>query len=349
MKSLVIAARASLSAFLLVLCLPGSLVALSVADVVRLSRMRYPDEEILRMIRVADSRFLLSAGEAGRLRQDGVTEEVISEMLSRPAWEQEERPAADDSAGKLPRGRATIKGSGPDVRIENAEAFHRVSRESGSLLDDVTGLTEGGVSEETILVYVKARRTQLPPVLAAEDLLRLRKSGVSETVIRYLAGRAAVDVGPTGEGRKGEVSYESAEAQGYPPDTGYASIPAYPAGYPPFYGGHSISYPGYFFVGHRGSFGRHPFFHRAPVFFGHRRFRDGFSPHRHFFFHHDPFFGHHHFGHHGFFGHPGFSGQGFGGARRVPVGPGGFAGPPAGRVAHTSMGPTGGGLASGRR
>ncbi len=70
---------------LLLFSLPAPLTAISVYDVIRLSQEGYADDEIVGIIRATDSRFVLSAEDALRLRGEGVTEPVIREMLSRPA------------------------------------------------------------------------------------------------------------------------------------------------------------------------------------------------------------------------------------------------------------------------
>ena len=67
---------------LLLVFLPASLAAISVYDVIRLSQGRYSDEEIIRLIETTDSRFVLSTEDTVRLRNAGVTESVIREILS---------------------------------------------------------------------------------------------------------------------------------------------------------------------------------------------------------------------------------------------------------------------------
>jgi hypothetical protein len=83
---------------LLVVLLPASLAAISVFDVIRLSQGRYSDAEIIRLIQTTDSRFVLSAEDAVRLREAGVTDSVIREMLSRPAPRRDLEPPVSDGA-----------------------------------------------------------------------------------------------------------------------------------------------------------------------------------------------------------------------------------------------------------
>src|ERR1700693_767356 len=100
----------------LLLLLPASLAAISVFDVIRLSQGRYSDEEIIRLIQTTDSRFVLSAEDSVRLRNAGVTEGVIREMLSRPAPQRESEPAASEGAAHPSRLPAAIRSFGDDPR-----------------------------------------------------------------------------------------------------------------------------------------------------------------------------------------------------------------------------------------
>jgi hypothetical protein len=86
---------------LLLALLPASLAAISVFDVIRLSQGGYSDAEIVRLIQTTDSRFVLSAEDTVRLREAGVTESVIREMLSRPAPRQDAQPPASDGTASL--------------------------------------------------------------------------------------------------------------------------------------------------------------------------------------------------------------------------------------------------------
>ena len=102
---------------LLLVLLPASLAAISVFDVIRLSQGRYSDEEIIRLIQTTDSRFVLSAEDTIRLREAGVTESVIREMLARPAPRRESEPASEGAANPS-RPPAAAGGSGDDVRYD---------------------------------------------------------------------------------------------------------------------------------------------------------------------------------------------------------------------------------------
>jgi hypothetical protein len=157
----------------------------------------------------------------------------------------------------------------------------RAARQQASLLQDLVRMTNAGFSDETVLEYAKGHRAELPSLVSAEDLVWLRKSGVSETVVRYMT---AIDVRASEEGAGEDVAYDSAEAAGYAryspsaaysypdsdygyadggyyggyPETYYAdSYPdTYYADYYPFFGAGYYPYPVYFFVNNSGFFGR---------------------------------------------------------------------------------------------
>lgn len=57
-------------------------------------------------------------------------------------------------------------------------------------LEDLTLLTESGISDQTILVFLDTR--EIGFLLDAETIARLRQQGVSEEVIRHLLERAEV-------------------------------------------------------------------------------------------------------------------------------------------------------------
>jgi len=96
---------------LLAVLLPASLAAISVFDVILLSQGRYSDAEIIRLIQTTDSRFVLSAEDTVRLREAGVTENVIREMLSRPAPRRESEPPVSDGAVLRSRPEPLFSGS----------------------------------------------------------------------------------------------------------------------------------------------------------------------------------------------------------------------------------------------
>ena len=164
------------------------------------------------------------------------------------------------------------------------------ARDSRSLLQDLVRMTNAGFSDETILVYAKAHRLELPSEVSTDDLLWFRKSGVGESVIRYMA---AIDVrsadgGAGQDADDGDDAYDSDEALRYSArpdsysDRGYGNdrdsdrdYNSYPDSYPdsyagsyydnypetyfndyyPIHGAGFYPYPAYFFV-NGGFFGR---------------------------------------------------------------------------------------------
>jgi hypothetical protein len=176
----------------------------------------------------------------------------------------------------------------------------RAPRKPVPLVEDLARLTKAGLSDETVLDYAKAHRAEAPSLIEADDLVWLRKAGVSESVIRYMT---AIDVRSPDQSGGEDIAYESAESAesaGYPSaaysssdysDYGYAdngsyygypdtyAYGAYPdtyyADYYPFFGVGYYPYPAYFFVNNAGFFGRFGRHHR----FG--RHRDRFNGHDH--------------------------------------------------------------------
>lgn len=61
------------------------------------------------------------------------------------------------------------------------------AEESLDSLDDVILLVEAGISDETIRVFITSRQIEIE--LGPEEILRLRRSGVSEAVLEFLLTR----------------------------------------------------------------------------------------------------------------------------------------------------------------
>lgn len=137
-------------------------------------------------------------------------------------------------------------------------------RFSNPLLDDVVQMTRAGLSDATIVAYVKARRARLDSDLSADDLIRLQQAGVSETVVRYIAGVAAIEAPVANRDEK--MTYDSGEGTAYPVEPSYVEDYGYPYGYPYWYY-YSPYYSTSFFFGGR------PFFHGGG--FVHRPFGRG--------------------------------------------------------------------------
>ena len=137
-------------------------------------------------------------------------------------------------------------------------------RFSNPLLTDVVQMTRAGLSDATIVAYVKARQARLDADVSADDLIRLRQAGVSETVVRYIAGSSGID-SPSAE-RGQEMTYDSRDGAAiavepaYGEDEPYDYAYGYPywGGYYPYWYAYSPYFSGTFFIGggfhSRGSF-----------------------------------------------------------------------------------------------
>jgi hypothetical protein len=145
-------------------------------------------------------------------------------------------------------------------------------RFSNRVFTDVVEMTRAGLSDATIVAYVKARRSRLDSDVSAGDLIRLRQAGVSETVVGYIAGITGLDAGPSDRGN--EAYYDSREATASPVEPSYAEDEAYSYaygypygyayGYPYWYGYGPYSSTTFFFGGrsfHGGGFSNRGFGH----------------------------------------------------------------------------------------
>lgn len=140
-------------------------------------------------------------------------------------------------------------------------------RSSNPVVNDVVRMAKAGMPDATIVAYVKARRAAIESV-SADELIQLRRAGVGEPVIQYLAG-VALDEGRSGEARQGDVTYDSEDGTAYPVEPTYGGGYAYPQWYGDWpYGYWPYGFSGSVFVGGRPFF-RHRFFFRRP--FAHRR------------------------------------------------------------------------------
>ncbi len=155
-------------------------------------------------------------------------------------------------------------------------------RFSNRLFIDVVEMTRAGLSDATIVAYVKARRSRLDADIDAGDLIRLRQAGASEAVVGYIAGITGLDAGQNSP--DDEKSYDSDEATPSPVEPSYAEDEAYPYayGYPywhaygyPYWYGYDPYFSTTFFVGGRSFHGR-GFGHRGV---GHGGGRGGHGGH----------------------------------------------------------------------
>jgi hypothetical protein len=218
----------------------GAALQFSRDDVLRLARQGYPGGEIVRLIRVSGSRFALAADDVLNLRAAGVGDDVLKEMLSRST------AGGESAAPPLQRSQVRISGSGGDVRLERRGISSALERESEGIAADLVRLRRGGVSEEILLAYVQSHRSEIPVILSADDYARLRRSRIGETVLGYLAGVSAIDVGATGEpAERGGAAVAGEESARLAPSMGMS---AYSYGYATPYGGNYSHFPRHHFL-----------------------------------------------------------------------------------------------------
>jgi len=171
--------------------------------------------------------------------------------------------------------RVTIRGTGSNVTIERAAAPFpgRATELPGarSAIREAVRLKTEGLDDEALLSYLRERRADLPRVVDAADVRRLRAAGAGESVMGYLSSVAALDIGETGEGGAPAPAIEP-----YPgPDleavygTGYGYPVGYPiGGYGAFrargFGFHGVPRPKRF-PSHPGRPGFHMSFPRHPL------------------------------------------------------------------------------------
>jgi hypothetical protein len=128
--------------------------------------------------------------------------------------------------------RITIRSRGADVVIEgDRAAFPRPLADVGrTTLAEAVRLKRKGEEDAAVIAYLRTRRADLPAIIAAGDVPRLRGAGAGRSVVAYLASVAAVDVGPTGEGRESVAGESSAltDLEGPSGAVAYA-IGGYPA------------------------------------------------------------------------------------------------------------------------
>src|SRR6266496_1352212 len=164
------------------------------------------------------------------------------------------------------RPRVTIRGTGKSVSIERSEAptekpLSEAKAIHESPLGEAVRLKAQGASDRTVISYLRAHATELPPVVDSEDVEQLRKAGAGKSVVAYLTTVAAVDIGETGEGPEAAVSRApiSEIDAGTAPDGmsfGYPILGGYGSPYPP-----RLSRRGFPHL-RRMPFGP-PFFHRS--------------------------------------------------------------------------------------
>jgi len=141
-----------------------------------------------------------------------------------------------------PRSKVKITGSGNNVVLERHAAPQRPERKSEPALEAAPGpidsaaqMKASGASDAAVIAYLKSR-DDLPTVIAADDVRRLRKAGAGPSVIGWLSRVAALDIGETGEGHEVAAYAEPAPSMDYGSqvyDAGYSAPYYYGGGYYP--------------------------------------------------------------------------------------------------------------------
>ncbi len=216
--------RAIPALILFLVLFPVSLYAISVFDVIRLTQEKYSDQEIIKVIRVTDSRFVLTADDTARLKKEGVTENVIREMLSRPAKEKAASSPVQSSTKPARPASTAARDSGKEAPPE----AHTQPHDSAAVLNEIVRMTKAGLADETVLAFAKAHRADLPSAMPADRLAWLRESGVSQSVILYLT---AIDVRASNDGTVESATYASDEGETVPVPAYSNPAPVYDSGY----------------------------------------------------------------------------------------------------------------------
>lgn len=150
--------------------------------------------------------------------------------------------ARGDTPGRT---RVTIRGTGSHVAIERSEAAVRrppePAAEPSGPLEEAVALKASGQSDASVIAYLRAHESELPTVITAEDVRRLKGAGAGRSVIGYLAAVAAVDIGETGEGYEASVSAPGSAPADLETTPDYGAPYAYPIG--GGYGGYGYRAP----------------------------------------------------------------------------------------------------------
>ncbi len=154
------------------LCLCESVIALSLNDIIELSRSGYGEEEIARLIAVTGARFELDVDNLITLTAAGVSEPVIREMLQ--------------------AGDPLLSGNLLASLASEVPTDARVGRESVSAdtaVNDILQLYRASLSEETILSFVRRHNECIP--FSVDHLLQMAEAGLSQVFVSDLGSLMA--------------------------------------------------------------------------------------------------------------------------------------------------------------
>src|SRR5690606_10969625 len=151
------------AAILACLAMPQAASALSVYDVIMMSRNGYEPENIIRLIGDTGSAFTLEAMDAVRLKDAGVSDEVVAAMFAAHPATTAAEAGGEAMAGEMP---------------------------PPATMADLLLLAEGRISDEVIIAFLDSRGISFNPDSTA--VVRLRKAGLGETVLNHLVARTAI-------------------------------------------------------------------------------------------------------------------------------------------------------------
>ena len=155
-----------LVAVVLSLSLCESVAALSLDDIIQLSRGGYGDQEITSLIAATGTRFELDVGSLTALAAAGVSEPVIQDMLQ--------------AGNRQPSGNL-LASLTSEVRTD---ARGRDGASAETTVDDILQLYRAGLSDATIFSFVTRRNECVP--FSTSHLLQLAEAGLSPDFVAAL-------------------------------------------------------------------------------------------------------------------------------------------------------------------
>ncbi len=156
-----------LVAVVLGLSLCESVAALSLDDIIQLSRGGYGDQEITSLIAATGTRFDLDVDSLTALTAAGVSEPVIQDMLQAG----NRQPSGNLLASLTSEARTDARGSRDGASAETT-------------VDDILQLYRAGLSEATIFSFVRRHNECIP--FSTSHLLQLAEAGLSQGFVAAL-------------------------------------------------------------------------------------------------------------------------------------------------------------------
>jgi len=116
--------------------------------------------------------------------------------------------------------RVTIRGTGNAIAVERTgepAPLLPAGEPSYPVLGEAIGMKESGSTDEVLVGYLRAHRSELPSLVDLDTVAALRRAGAGRDVVAFLASVAAVEIGPTGaEGKSPEEPAYAAPEGGAP-------------------------------------------------------------------------------------------------------------------------------------